>query len=322
MPNNQNIGGGSSPFIKFIGGKSQLLHELLPRLPARIETYHEPFVGGGALFFALASESPRRYRRAVISDFNAELINTYQVVRDNPQYLMKLLDDYGDRLDKESYYFFRAKQPESMNPIERAARFIYLNKTGFRGMYRVNKHGEFNIPYGNYKNPKLYDHEPIIACSHALSDVDILCADFARVESSVWPGDVIYADPPYVPASATSSFTGYTSDGFDWRAQVRLKNIAMRCSERGAHVMLSNSNVPIIHTTYLHESSVVKTANGSSIARDVRIDVIDVKHNINPYEKGDGSRSARTEVIISISPRARRVFANVSTIVASTTNDA
>jgi len=290
------------PFVKWIGGKDQLLPELLPRLPPKIETYFEPFVGGGALFFALASEQPRRYKRAIISDFNAELINTYQVVRDDPQFLMQLLDVYASRLDSDSYYAIRVINLDPANYLERAARFIYLNKTGFRGMYRVNRNNEFNIPYGNYKKPTIYDRANLLSCSYALADVDIVHADFAHIADLVWPGDMIYFDCPYVPLSATSSFTGYTSDGFDWKAQVRLRNIAVQCARRGAHVVLSNSNVPIVHTTYHHSEHVVATANGSTISRDVRVDVVKVKHNINPHEKGDGSRSDKTEVIISIPP--------------------
>lgn len=267
----------AKPFIKWVGGKGQLLSELLPRVPKTIRCYHEPFVGGGALFYALALRLklsrgklttlnggasysyslPTQFSPAVakLSDINGELINAYQVVRHLPDKLIKVLEDF-DRSHSESFYYsVRSwdRDPElweNTNSVYRAARFIYLNKTCYNGLYRVNMKGQFNASFGRYTNPLICDKPTLKACSQALSGVHI---DYRPVDSVLdvaVEGDFIYFDPPYAPVSATSDFTSYTKQGFDVKDQIALKNICVDLDRNGIKWMLSNSNAPLIRDLY------------------------------------------------------------------------
>lgn len=242
------------PFIKWAGGKGQLLAELSQRLPRAFRRYHEPFVGGAALFFHLHN-SGRLRRGAVLSDYNRELILCYQAVRDDVEALIAALKEHH-RHRLESEYFLRVRswdrQPDfaQRSVIERAARTIFLNRTCYNGLYRLNNKGQFNAPFGYYKNPLICDPDNMRAASEALQSVELRAEDFTRVAERAAPGDLVYFDPPYVPVSATSSFTHYTGQTFGPDDQRRLARLFDDLMERGVYVMLSNSDTPLARELY------------------------------------------------------------------------
>src|SRR5699024_4762605 len=211
------------PFVKWVGGKRQLLDDLIQRLPETFAGYFEPFIGGGALFWHLYNAEATGDHQPGIGDFNEELINAYKVIKETPLELISCLEQFVNT--EEFYYEVRAwdrcNTYAQRSSIQKAARFIYLNKTGFNGLYRVNRKNQNNVPFGRYKNPKIVDKENILACSKTLQKADIYQGDFETLSTKVTEGDFVYLDPPYVPLTATSSFTGYTSDGFDLAMQKR-----------------------------------------------------------------------------------------------------
>lgn len=225
------------PFLKWAGGKRQLLPVLLQSIPEQFEAYHEPFLGGGALFFALMRKN--KIKKAFLSDINYELIETYQAIRDIPDEVLALLRSYP--YSKEFFYTLRSRDRNSLSLAERAARMIYLNKTCYNGLYRVNKKGQFNVPFGRYKNPKYYDPENILAVSQSLQGVWLKCASFEIVLQNASPGDFVYFDPPYIPKSPTSSFTSYTSTEFSLREHEQLRDVCLELNQRNVKVLLSNS---------------------------------------------------------------------------------
>lgn len=238
------------PFLKFAGGKTALLPEILPRLPAKIGTYYEPFVGGGAVFFALAAEG--RFKRAVIGDSNEELMNVYAMVRDYASELMVFLDHGidGIKQDEKTYYQIRAQNPKTLNPLMRATRMIYLNKVGFNGLYRVNRKGVFNVPWGRQEGRTLFDEANILMCWRALQQVALTSLDFEQTVLPAKRGDVVYMDPPYVPLTPTANFTTYTAGGFGLADQTRLRDVAKSLVKRGVHVLLSNADTSLVRKLY------------------------------------------------------------------------
>ncbi|HMJ12699.1 MAG TPA: Dam family site-specific DNA-(adenine-N6)-methyltransferase, partial [Polyangiaceae bacterium] len=197
------------PVLKWAGGKTQLLPEILKRLPGAIETYYEPFVGGAAVFFALAAQG--RFKRAVLSDSNPELVGLYRALQRDVDGVIRALGKY--RYDESEYYRVRdSALPRS--PAARAARLIYLNKTGYNGLYRVNRAGQFNVPFGRYRNPTICDADNLRAAARALRTAEVRVADFARVSRAARAGDAVYFDPPYLPISKTASFTAYDRHAF------------------------------------------------------------------------------------------------------------
>jgi DNA adenine methylase len=242
------------PFIKWAGGKGQLLPELVQRLPRHFRCYHEPFVGGAALFFHLYN-SGRLKSGAVLSDFNRELILCYQVIRDDVEALIAALKEHQrHRLKSEYFLEVRAwdRQPDfsQRSPVERAARTIFLNRTCYNGLYRLNKKGQFNAPFGYYKNPLILDPDNLRVVSSALADVELRSGDFGDVAARAEPGDLVYFDPPYVPVSATASFTHYTGQTFGPDDQRRLAALFDTLMERGVYVMLSNSYTALSRELY------------------------------------------------------------------------
>lgn len=240
------------PFLKWAGGKTQLLPVLLPHLP-ECTTYFEPFLGGGAVFFALAHLG--RFKTARISDVNVNLIAAYKTVRNQPheliECLQRLQDEYASSSNPEAEYYARRAYPTTAMPdIERAMHLIFFNKTGFNGLYRVNKKGFFNVPWG--KNPKATIYEPanILACSKALQPAGILCKEHFMAHQTARRGDLVYFDPPYAPVSATSNFTNYAEGGFDQSDQVMLANDFAALASRGVRVVLSNSDTPEVRKLY------------------------------------------------------------------------
>jgi len=230
------------PFLKWAGGKRQLLEHLRQRVPSDHGTYHEPFIGGGALFFDTSPE------RAVIADWNLRLVRTYTAVRDRPEEVISRLSNYPN--DKSFFLKMRERDIDAECDAELAAWMIYLNKTGFNGLYRVNRKGGFNVPFGRYKNPTICDSDNLMRAAERLQDVEVLHADFRSVEDRAQPGDFVYFDPPYVPASNTASFTAYTKNGFGLQDQAELRDLARRLKEKGVSVLLSNSSVPEVHALY------------------------------------------------------------------------
>lgn len=234
------------PIVKWVGGKRQLMFELLKNMPQNYNRYFEPFIGGGALFFELQSNN------AYISDMNEELINLYQVVRDNVNELITDLQKHD--ISKE--YFMeirnidRTADYENWSDIQKASRFIYLNRTCFNGMYRVNSKGEFNVPFGHYKNPRIVDENNLINCSNLLQRTEIRHADFSEILTKVQEGDFVYFDPPYVPLSETSSFTSYTKDGFDIDMQFKLRDVCDELESMGVKFLLSNSDTKLVNELY------------------------------------------------------------------------
>ena len=238
------------PFTKWTGGKRQLLGELRSYMPETYGRYFEPFVGGGALFFDLAPE------KAVINDFNEELINAYRQIKNNPAELINLLIKHKENNSKDYYLELRSADRDGrisrMTGVERAARILYMLRVDFNGLYRVNSKNQFNVPYGRYKNPKIVDVDLLYQISEYLNenDVEILRTDFAEAVKDAQTGDFVYFDPPYIPLNETSSFTSYTHEGFSYEEQIRLRNTFKELTERGVYAMLSNSSSPLVEELY------------------------------------------------------------------------
>ena len=236
----------AKPFVKWVGGKTQLLPELASRMPNRFSRYFEPFIGGGALFFYLQPE------KSTLIDINEELTNTYTVIKYK---IDELITDLKRHVYEKEYYYQirnvdRTDEYKLWSDVRRASRLIYLNKCCFNGLYRVNSKGEFNTPIGRYKNPKILDRSNLRFCSQALQKAEIINGSFLEVESRVKKNDFVYFDPPYAPLNATSNFTGYSKKGFDGEMQLKLKALCDRLDRKGIRFMVSNSNAQLILDLY------------------------------------------------------------------------
>ncbi len=272
----------AQPLLKWAGGKRQLVDVIVRHLPKKIGTYYEPFVGGGAVFFALCQE--RRFERAVLSDQNHELIQTYEAVRDDVEAVIAELRAMPH--SEEDYYRIRASSPRK--PERRAARMIYLNRTGYNGLYRVNRAGRFNVPYGRYKAPTICDEPRLRAVSRALSRVELLVTDFESAAESARAGDAVYFDPPYVPISATACFAEYHHRPFGPEEQVRLAELYRRLCARGVSTLLSNSDVPYTRDLY----------------RNFQVGTVQARRNINSRAAARGPVSEL--LVIGAGPKVRR----------------
>jgi DNA adenine methylase len=243
---------GAQPFLKWVGGKTQLLKQFDRFLRPPMQRYFEPFVGGGAVFFHLKHRFPRM--RAFLRDNNDELINAYIAVRDSPGPLIQRLDKHliEYKADRDRYFYLvRSRHNLERNDrVERAARMIFLNKTCFNGLWRVNGRGEFNVPIGSQKNPTLYDKENIFAASRALADVHLETKDFRETMEEMRKDDFVYVDPPYYPVSATANFTSYTKDDFGPEQQRELAAVFATAALRGVRLLLSNSETEFIRRLY------------------------------------------------------------------------
>lgn len=265
------------PVLKWVGGKRQLLAELKKRMPKRITPYYEPFVGGGALFF------DRQPTKAFLNDSNDELINVYQQIRDNVETLIEELKKMHN--SPEEYYRIRRMDRdgtlERKTPVERAARIIYLNKTCYNGLFRVNSHGEFNSPFGFYKNPNIVNEVVLRAVNAYLStdEIQFTCGDYSRALEHIRKGAFVYFDPPYDPVSNSASFTGYTQNGFGAEEQERLCEKCKDLHKKGVNFMLSNSDTPRIHSLY----------------KDFLVEKVQARRNVNSDVAGRGEVS---EVIV------------------------
>jgi len=255
------------PFLKWAGGKTQLLPKILPYVPEKIGTYYEPFIGAGALFWKLAEEG--RFERAVINDFNWELANVYRVVRDFPDELIGELRKMPP-IEKTWYLAVRDWNPREVGPVIAAARTIWLNKTGFNGLYRVSKKtGAFNVPFGQWKKPpKVFDPDHLHACSEALNKFTVIRqGDFTDAVMDAGPGDFVYFDPPYLPLSPTSNFRSYTVGGFTLNDQHRLGACFRDLADGGIEVLASNSDTEMTRSIY-EDFNVVSVPARRSINRD------------------------------------------------------
>lgn len=232
------------PFVKWVGGKRQLLDILQAAAPAKFGRYFEPFVGGGAFLFA------QQPKKVTISDINAELINTYKTIRDDVDALIRSLRTHKN--EERYFYATRGKDLSKLSDVQRASRFIYLNKTCFNGLYRENSSGQFNAPFGRYTNPNIADKDNLLAVNSYLrgGDIKIHCRDYRAVLNEAVAGDFIYFDPPYIPLTATASFTKYTGADFGALDQRELAAMFAELARKNVQVMLSNSNTPIIHDLY------------------------------------------------------------------------
>ncbi len=254
------------PFLKWAGGKSKLIKQYLAHLPSEntYKNYYEPFLGGGAVFFHLQPSN------AILTDINAELITTYRCVRDNIQELISLLKEHESKHSRDYYYNVRANPRKT--DLEKAARLIYLNKTCFNGLYRVNSQGKFNVPLGKYKNPNICPEDLLIAASKALYQAEIKQANFTEIlNHATTSDDFVYFDPPYYPISETSYFTSYTNYCFKENQQIQLRDIFVTLSERGVKVMLSNSDCEFIRNLYtgfnIHTISAARAINSNAQKR-------------------------------------------------------
>jgi len=245
----------ASPFLKWAGGKGQLLSQFEPYFPAHFAGYVEPFLGGGAVFFHLYNQGRLEGKQVVLLDRLEELINCYRVVRDRPEAVIAELRRHETyKLDEDYYYGLRAwdRRPDyaRRGPVQRAARFIFMNRTCYNGLYRVNSKGQFNVPFGRYRNPRVCDAVRLRAASHALQGVHLLAGDFDRCLEVAEEGYLVYLDPPYHPLSETANFTSYTANDFDAADQRRLAALYRALDRRGCRLMLSNSCTPFVQGLY------------------------------------------------------------------------
>lgn len=275
----------AAPVVKWAGGKRQLIPELLKRSPSQYNQYVEPFFGGGALFFHLQPEN------AIIADANAELINLYSVIASQPDALILALAPHVN--DVDYFYTLRARDWTQLDKVDAAARTLYLNRTCFNGLYRVNKKGQFNVPFGKYANPKICDPAGLQLASLALGKATILDCDYKQVlQRHTKPGDFVFLDPPYHPISEYSDFKRYTKSPFAEQDQIELADQVARLQEQGCHVLLTNSNSELVRELY----------------KNFKIDVVAAKRNIN----SKGNKRTAEDLIVSASPQ--KIHASVGIV--------
>ena len=262
-----------TPFIKWVGGKTQLLKQFEPLFPTHFNHYYEPFVGSAAVFFYLLPE------QATLSDFNPNLVYAYQHVQSHTDELLTILHtlrsqyhQMSQQQQEQEYYRVRQRYNQlAPGTVEKTALLIFLNKTGYNGLYRESKRGGYNVPFGRYDNPALFDEANLRGVSRVLRGVTIRHADFSAVAQEAHEGDFVYFDPPYVPLNSTSSFTSYTKDEFSLEQQARLARVAQQLSNSGVHVMLSNSNSSIVRELYrnwhIHEVQASRAVNSKAESR-------------------------------------------------------
>lgn len=237
------------PYVKWAGGKGRMLGHIVPRVPQSFGRYFEPFLGAGALYFELARQG--RIKNAYLGDTNTELMNAYRVLKAGASALVEELSDKSVYLyDRDAFMGARAADPAGMSDVKRAARFIYLNRTCFNGLYRVNKDGRFNTPFGTYKDPVICDSENLLAVGKALRRASLIESSFEWVEKRARAGDVVYFDPPYMPLSGTSKFTAYTEEGFGLVQHRLLSMTFASLARKGVCVILSNSATPEVRSLY------------------------------------------------------------------------
>lgn len=238
-----------APILKWVGGKRQLLNDILPLIKSK-GTYIEPFLGGGAVLFA------HQPKKAIVNDYNSELMNVYQVIKSHPEQLIQLLQIHQNNNSEDYYYktreLDRTEEYKELSPIQKASRIIYLNKTCYNGLYRVNSSGHFNSPYGKYKNPSIVNAPIIRAISKYFNDneITLLQGDYKEALKKAKKGSFVYLDPPYMPISSSANFTGYTENGFGYKQQEELKKECDKLREKEIRFVLSNSDCSEIRELY------------------------------------------------------------------------
>ena len=235
-------------FLKWAGGKLQLIEQFKNLFPHNFNNYYEPFIGSGAVFFYLKSKL--KLHKVFLSDANEELINCFVAVRDKPSELMELLSNHQKKHSKEYYYAVRSIECDRLDSVNKAARLIYLNKTCFNGLYRVNSKGQFNVPMGDYENPCIFDKNTLYQASQLLQGVHLRVMTFEKALNFAQKDDFIYLDPPYIPLSKTSSFTQYSKGSFSGKEQKCLSKVFRMLDLRGCFVMLSNSDHALTRELY------------------------------------------------------------------------
>jgi DNA adenine methylase len=266
------------PFLKWAGGKRQLLSEIRKYVPKKFNNYIEPFLGGGAVLFGLQPQ------RAIVNDINSELINLYNVIKAYPDELSKAAKQHQTHVTEEYFYKLRSQDRDkgfaSLSSVEKASRIIFLNKTCYNGLFRVNRQGQFNVPFGNYVNPIIVDEIVIRAVSHYLNnaEIELMNCDFEDVLAKAKKGDFVYLDPPYDPISDTSSFTGYNLENFGKKDQRRLKEICDKLTRRHCKIIQSNSATDFIRELY-------------SDTKHYKLIEVEAKRNINSRASGRGKIS-------------------------------
>jgi len=247
----RNVRSVPRPFLKWVGGKTKLLPAFEALLPQSWGRYFEPFVGGGAMFWRNCEDE------AVLNDANPDLAITYRVVKNDVDSLIEALGEHY--YDKDHYYEVRARDPKTMSAPARAARMIFMNRTGFNGLYRVNKSGRFNVPFGRYKDPLICDEPNLRACSERLATTELREGDFEDAVKDAVEGDFVYFDPPYAPLSRSSNFTSYVAGGFGPEEQQRLRELLGSLDARGVNFMMSNSDAEGLADAY--------TSDGWNVSR-------------------------------------------------------
>ena len=277
----------AAPVLKWVGGKRQILSNIMKYVPGDFESYYEPFLGGGAVLFAIQP------RKAWVNDINSELMNVYTMIKNNVEELVESLKKHNGAYKqhkKPQNYFYKIRELDrdkdtynSLTPVEKASRIIFLNKTCFNGLFRVNKAGQFNTPFGYYENPNIINEKTLRAVSNYFNkaDIKITCDDFETVLKNASESDFVYLDPPYDPLSDTASFTAYDRTGFDSEEQVRLSRVCHKLNKRGVRFLLSNSATSFIIDLYK--------------SKDYRIEIIKARRAVNA--RGD-SRGNVEEVLV------------------------
>ena len=283
---NKNSGTKPGPFLKWVGGKTQLLSQFQPLFPTNFRRYYEPFVGSGAVFFHLQPED------AVLSDLNPHVIAVYQHLQGNIDALVARLYDIqttyhalSKEQQEQAYYQARARYNAlPSESLEKAALLIFLNKTGYNGLYRESKLGGYNVPFGRYENPALFDEANLRAVSQALQHVVLLNTDFSSVVETAQEGDLVYFDPPYVPLTKTSSFTSYTKGEFSLEQQIKLAEVVRQLTRKGVFVMLSNSNAEAIRELYkdlsINEVQASRAVNSKASLRGKITEVVVTNYQV------------------------------------------
>jgi DNA adenine methylase len=289
-----------SPIVKWAGGKGQLLAQFEPYFPRDFERYIEPFVGGGAVFFHLYRRGRLDGKRVVLIDRLEEMINVYRVIRSQVEELITELRRHEPRKTDARYFYWlrdwdRSPDYAHLSDVERAARFIFLNRTCYNGLYRVNRRGQFNVPFGRYRNPNVCNVPRLRAVSRALQGVDLRVGDFGDCLAIAERGDLVYLDPPYHPLSDTANFTSYTAGDFDIADQRRLADVYRELDRRGCRLMLSNSSTALIRELYAD------------------YELVEVQASRAISAKGDG-RGAIVELLVLNRPRQRRDYSMDETL--------
>jgi DNA adenine methylase len=257
------------PFVKWAGGKRQLLSVIERHMPTEFGCYYEPFLGGGAVMFHLLSKNPDI--RCKVSDLNSDLILAYITIRDRVEELIESLQNHAKNYHKNpDSYYYQVRDNEPTNQIDKVARLLFLNRTCFNGLYRVNSKGKFNVPLGRYSNPNIVNEENLYAVSHALQSkkISISCRDFSSVLQDAKKGDFVYFDPPYQPVSKTANFTSYTNKDFTYKDLQKLVDVSEKLTDRGCKVLHSNSNSKEVRKLFSKNWKVIEISANRAINSD------------------------------------------------------